>query len=155
MQSAEVVSIKPNEIEDELKRLRAERDAVARKRAAREAAEAPHRELEAERIALANDQAIEDAESAIGPVGKKIAVVQTDLGVVIVKRPHAALFKRFQDRGKATSKEQGELVRPSLVYPELAAFETICEELPATLLRCANAVAELAGIRADEIAAKL
>lgn len=153
---AEVINLDPSaEINSELERVRAARAAIARAREQREAIEAPHRKLAEEELALKNEQAIELAEQEHGLAGKKIAIVGTDLGVVIVKRPHAALFKRFQDRGKTSSKELDELVRPCLVYPTVTEYERICDELPATLLHIADAVSGLAGVRAEHIAGKL
>jgi hypothetical protein len=144
-----------SEVDSELARVRAAREALERSRDERLKKGEAERRLAEEKLALENEQAIDLAEQEVGPIGKKIAVVNTDLGVVIVKRPHAAIFKRFQDRGKTDSKSLYELVKPSLVYPSLDGFERLCEELPATLLRCADAVSGLAGVRAEDIAGKL
>jgi hypothetical protein len=111
-------------------------------------------QLAEEKLNLANEQAVEAAEIEHGPVGTKIALVHTSLGVVIVKRPHVATFRKFQDRGKTESKYLLEYVRPCLVYPTLPEYERICDEEPATLARCASALHTLAGVRLEEISGK-
>lgn len=140
--------------DSELARVRAERAKLLEQREARLRAGEAAQRLADEKLALANEQAVEAAEQEIGAVGVKIAVVNTVLGVVILKRPHAATFRKFQDRGKTDSKYLYELVKPCLVYPSLADFELVCDELAATLLRCADAVSGLAGVRAEELSGK-
>ncbi len=120
----------------------------AEKAAARELAE----ELAREELALKNAQAVACAEDEIG-VGKFIAL-DTDLGVVIVKRCNALIFKKFQDVGKFTTHALEQLVMPCLVYPTADEFDSHLEILPATLTRCADAIATLAGVRAAENAGK-
>ncbi len=134
------------EVRAELAELRAKSEARA------EGTEAE--QLEALNRDLADARAIDKAETELGPVGKRILAVPTDLGVVIVKRPAAPTFKRFQDEGKTTTESLEKLVRGSLVYPDAATFDRIIEELPATLARVANAVCSLAGVRAEEVAGK-
>jgi len=114
----------------------------------------PAEELAAEKQGLLDDEALEQAELEHGPVGKKIAVVQTELGAVIVKRPHAAIYKRYQDRGQTKTKDIDQFVRTCIVYPSKTRFDEILEEQPATLLRVADACVMLAGFRAEEVSAK-
>jgi hypothetical protein len=111
-------------------------------------------QLEALNRELADARAIDKAETELGPVGKRILAVHTDLGVVIVKRPAAPTYKRFQDEAKTTTESLEKLVRGSLVHPDAATFDRIVDELPATLARVANAVCALAGVRAEEVAGK-
>jgi hypothetical protein len=141
----------PNKRLDEIKRRRAE-IAAARERRAEERARAAAVE-DAERE-LADDEALEKAEIEIGPVDVMIALVDTPLGQIIMKRPHAATFKRFQDRENKKSEYVLEFIKPCRVYPDLAAFERILEALPATAIRCANAAARLAGVRNNEVSEK-
>lgn len=135
-------------------------DAVRAKRAAIEAAKASRAEedllaqVESEELDLKNAEAIAAAEAEHGPVGKKIAVVETDLGVVILKRAHALVFRRFQDEAKFTHAQIDKLIRPCVVYPRGDALDRILDELPATALRLANAIARLAGQRAEDVAGK-
>jgi hypothetical protein len=136
----------------ELAELRKQRAALATARAKREAERGAADELEAERRALADEQAIESAE--VEHSGKKLAYVHTDMGVIILKRSNALLFKRFQDQGKFKSKDVEILVRPCLVYPSADAFDRIVDELPAVLIECGNAVARLAGQRTEDLQGK-
>lgn len=143
-----------NPEEAELKALRAERAAIAAARRAREAERSTGEQIVAERLALADDQAIDKAEAEHGPIGKRIALVRTDLGTVILKRAHPHIFKRYSDKGSIKSTDLEALVRPSLVYPEVGKFDAILEDLPATLMRCADAIAVLAGVRTEELQGK-
>jgi hypothetical protein len=111
-------------------------------------------QIEVEERAIRDREALAKAEADHGPVGKKIAVVQTAVGDVIVKRSNPLHFRRFQDAGKTTSDELERLVRPCVVYPDIPTFERWLEEQPAALLRCANAICELAGIRTKEVEGK-
>ena len=135
----------------------AERQARARLEAER-TADRERRELEeqlaAEQLETKNAEAIAAAEAEHGPVGKSLEVVHTSSGVVIVKRPHSALFRRFQDSGKQTTAEYEKLINPCVVYPTLPELVRWTEIEPATTLRVANAVCTLAGIRSSEVAGK-
>ena len=150
----EVVSKSAGDVDSQLKELRAKRAALAEARQARELQRTPDEQLADERQALLDDQAIDSAEVEHGPVGKKIAVVKTAMGAIILKRAHAAMFKRFQDKGSLKHDDLDRLVRHCLVHPASAAFDQIMDELPATMLRCADAVSVLAGVRGEDVAAK-
>lgn len=143
-----------DEIAKRLAEVRAKRSELANKAAAREAARSAADQLEQEELALKNAQAIEDAETTHGTVGKKIAVIDTDLGVIIVKRTNPVLFKRFQDKASIKTDDCDKLARPCLVYPDASTFDRIIEELPATLTRVANAIAALAGTRVEDVTGK-
>jgi hypothetical protein len=138
--------------EQRLAAIKAERASLAKAREARESAAAVLAEVEREAMALEADKAMAEAEEKYG--ASKIAAVHTDLGVVIVKRPHAALFKRFQDSGEATYLEFEKLVRPCVVYPDTTKLDRILDELPATMARLGSAVAILAGVRMKEAQGK-
>jgi hypothetical protein len=136
---------------------------LAAKKASRDAEAEAKRELESVMRELADAQAICDAEEKHGQCleygaavadGRKIAVVRTDLGSVIVKRPNHLIFKRFQDSGEANAQEFDRLVRPCLVHPDGATFDRYIEDQPAILARVAGAVATLAGVRMKELAGK-
>lgn len=107
-------------------------------------------EIEREELALANDKMIASAVSEYGELGVMIATVDTSAGVVIVKRPNALLFRKFQDEGKFTTAAFHKLVSPCVVCPSPDRFEQVINELPAVLSRCADAVATLAGAKAQE-----
>lgn len=140
--------------EEKLAEVRARRAELERQRAEREAERALQEQLEAETRALADEEAIAKAEDDHGPVGKRIALVRTDMGVIILKRPNPVLFRRFQDQGKTTHDALDKLVRPSVVHPDHATFDRILDELPATMTICANSVCVLAGVRTEEAAGK-
>ncbi len=129
------------------------RVAEARRETMRAARERPD-EVEAEEIGARDEEAIADAEDAHGAVGKKIFVVRTDLGCVILKRPHPAHYKKFRDKGEGDTVAFERLVRPSVVYPDAVKLDLIFDELAGVLDRCANAVVELAGFRAKEVSGK-
>ncbi len=96
--------------------------------------------------------AILKAESEYG--AKRIAVCTTPMGCVIVRRPHAVTFKRFQDKGDAKNADCETLVRKCLAHPDAAGFDRIVEEYPGIVVTAANAVVELAGINAREVSGK-
>lgn len=135
-----------------LARIRAEAEAI---NTARTSAPPPIEEqiAQAERE-LADAKALAAAVCDHGPLGKAIAQIDTDLGVVIVKKPHHVAFRRFQDKGDYDSAANEALVLPCLVYPSAARFDEIIKELPATLTRCSDAVVVLAGFRAKAVGGK-
>lgn len=132
--------------------------ARARKRKAESARESIASEaalaaqVEAEERAALDEEAIAKAEAEFG--AGKIAIVSTELGCVIVKRPNPVLYKRFRDKESAKTSDLESLVRPCLVYPDSARFDAMLEEQPATLDRVADRVVYLAGFRAKELSAK-
>jgi hypothetical protein len=111
-------------------------------------------EVEAEERGVSDARAVASAEEEHGAQGVQIAAITTRLGVVIVKRPTASLFRRFQDQGKTDHAALDKLVRPCLVHPDKSAFDALLDELPATLVLLADAVVELAGARAREVSGK-
>lgn len=157
------MSVVNKTVEEELAEVRAKRAALTASKAQRDVDAELSALLEREKRALLDDEQIAAAEEKFGQAleygtgpaeGRKIAVVRTDLGVVIVKRPHHVLFKRFQDSGEANAEEFDKLVRPCLVHPDSSAFDRYLENQPAILSRVAGAVATLAGIRMKELSGK-
>ena len=140
--------------EEKLAQIRASRTAVANARASRSALQAIKDEIEAEEQALVDEQALDKAEQEIGPIGKKIMVVETPVGSIIVKRANHLVFKKFQDMQSLKTADLEKLVRPCIVHPEASKVDRIFEDLPATLVRVANAVSTLAGARAEEVSGK-
>jgi hypothetical protein len=139
------------ELRARLESIKAERARLAEERELR-GQSLPDR-IEAEERALRDEIAIADAETAHGPVDKRIAIVNTSNGVVIVKRANHVLFRRFQD-SKLNVDECEKLVRPCLVHPDKATFDRWAEEEPAIIVRAANALGTLAGIRGEEASGK-
>jgi outer membrane murein-binding lipoprotein Lpp len=157
MSGARIAAVEPpkvDEIAARVDELRAKRAKIAEDRRQREIARAPAELLALEEQGLADDQAIEAAEIEHGPVGKQIMTINTDLGVIIVKRSHPNMFKRFQDKGSTRTEDLDKLVRHCLVHPDPPAFDRILKELPASLLRCADAVSFLAGVRMEDVTGK-
>lgn len=141
--------------EDLERRLAAARErkraAEAKRQATQAAADALAKVETEEREAL-DEEAIANAEAEHG--ANKIGIVRTDLGAVIVKRPHPAHYKRFRDRESAKTQDLEKLVRPCVVYPDATRFDAMLDEQPAILDRVANQVVELAGFRAREVSGK-
>lgn len=142
----------PKTVQQELAELEAKREAIALRREAFANAEAEADKLAAAQRGLADDEKIEALELEHGT--RKIAVLRTELGAVVVKRPHLNTFRKFQDHGATDSEALGKLVRPCLVHPDVANFEKICAERPATLMQVANACIRLAGVRSEDLAGK-
>jgi len=134
--------------------LRAKRAELAAARQAGVEARAQARALGLEQLALRDEVALDDAIDKHGDVDVSIAVVQTDKGMIILKRASAMKFRRFQDKGAATTEDVNALVRPCVVWPSQGELDVILEELPATLLRMASAVITLAGQKSDDLAKK-
>lgn len=148
---------------DELTEIRKKLAELAERKLQRDLEYDAKRVVETQKRELLDEEAISAAEEKYGRSieygerlieGRKIALVRTDLGVVIVKRPNQVLFKRFQDSGESSWDELDKLVRPCLVHPDSATFDRYLEEQPGIFGRVANAVATLAGIRMKEIAGK-
>jgi len=110
--------------------------------------------VEAAERSAKDEEAIAAAEAEHGPTGRALRVIRTSFGCVILKRPSPIHYKRFRDVGKANTTAFEKLVRPCVIYPDASALDRILEEEPATLDRCANAVVELAGFRAEELSEK-
>lgn len=137
-----------------LRELRAQRAQLVAAREARAAEQAEAEEIAAEERALRDEQALNDAIEKHGPLGTHVAVVETRLGKVILKRASAMKFRRFQDQGDATTEDVAALVRPCVVHPTPGELDNILDELPASLLAMASAVIALAGQRSAEVAKK-
>lgn len=142
------------ELRERIEVARRERARIQAEREAAVAARDLQEKLEAEERALKNESAIADAEAAHGPVGKRIAVVETQAGAVILKRPHSALFRRFMDAGETTTDELDKLIGPCLVYPDRSTYDRWAEDEPAITMRAANAICTLAGVRGKELSGK-
>ncbi len=102
----------------------------------------------------AEQEALAELEDAKGKVGSHLAVIETEMGIIVVERPHVANFRKFQDAGKFTAEALEKLARPCVVYPDKARFDSIITEYPGVLIAVADAVVELAGARKREQAGK-
>lgn len=142
------------EAQKKLRELKTQRAALVAAREAGEASRAEAREIEEAERALRDEQALNDAIEKYGDVGVQIAVVETSLGNVILKRASAMKFRRFQDASPITTHDVETLVRPCVVHPSLAEFDIIMHDLPAVLQRLGSAVIALAGQKSEELAKK-
>lgn len=145
----------------ELESLRAELSELQAKKAERDAERAKKNELVEARAEIArakldleNAEVIDRFEEELGERGERWEGVDTPAGIVIVKRPHPATYKRFRDRGKYNSQSLDELVRPCLAHPDKSEVASILNEYPAVLDHLADAVVELAGARNKEVSEK-
>jgi hypothetical protein len=143
-----------DEVDEELAQLRKRSAELAVARAAREAAQSRANTIAQLKREIEDGEAIEAAEAEHGEIGKEISVVETDMGVMIVKRAHVAAFKKFQDQGKLKTTDLERLVMPCIVYPSADRRDEILERLPATLSRLAGAIAALAGAKIEEVSSK-
>jgi hypothetical protein len=150
-------------IKAKLLALKEKREAIEAKREERIAKLLPDEMLaEAER-ALADEEALEAAEAEHGPANedsdettsrRRIAVVRTSLGIVILKRAEPVVMKAYRAEKKDTPEVTDKFVKPCLIYPDRRRFNEMVEEQPFILDRCANAIGVLAGVRVREVAGK-
>ena len=85
-----------------------------------------------------------------GVPGKRIVVLETPDGLVVVKRPTITKFKGFQDTETKTLDVQEGLVRDCLLYPDQRAWNALVDAQPGIVMRAANAVVFLAGVRVND-----
>ena len=136
------------QLEAELAAARAANAANVAARTERAELSALKEAIEREKNALRDAPAIEKAELEHG--ADKIATVVTRLGAVVLKRPHSASYRRFQDQASSKSEDVIKLVRPCVVYPTAAELDRILDEQPGVLARLADAVATLADAAQEE-----
>lgn len=141
-------------IEEEIAELRAKRRELEKVREQREQEAAPAARLAAERLRLKNDEAITAAIAEHGPVGDKIGILETRLGVVIVKRANHLHWNRFASLKDIKPADCDRLIRSCLVYPDAATWEAWSEEQPAIPPQVVLVIGELAGLRAEEVSGK-
>jgi hypothetical protein len=143
------------ELEARIKKAREDRAAFDRQREEREELAALRRQAAREENALRDAPHIAKMEEEHGPIGEKIAVVETDLGAIVVKRPTQLHYRRFQNKSSMSTDEVWALVKPCIVYPTIKEAEAILEELPGTLMPgLSDAVIGLAGHRTKEVEKK-
>lgn len=129
--------------------------AAAARRAAREASEAAAVELaKLEREADETEQ-LEELEAKHGKLDEKIAKVDTNSGMIVVKRPAKLVFDKWQRKGEDRSKkDDDDLFTHCLLHPSRAEAERYFEAEPFAFTRCLNRVAVLAGVRMAELSGK-
>lgn len=143
-----------SELEARLAKARAAREAIDSAALERRNLELLRLEVEAAERAVVEAEAISALEETHGPIGRVIDVVATREGAVVVRRPEAITFRKFQDKASFKTVDLEAFVRPCLLYPSREAFDRLCEVVPAALTLAANAVARLGGMGQEEIAGK-
>lgn len=140
-----------------LAELKAARAQLAADREARATLTA-EQQIAIEERALADDQALARAESEIGALDREIKSVDTDMGVVIVKRAHPAVYRRFSAKMTRSASggldEARELASACRVHPSAEELDRIFERMPHVAVQCASKIIELAGARSEEVNAK-
>lgn len=140
------------ELERRLAAARVELEEVERAREERSADAAKLAKVEAVERELSDTKAIAAAEADLG-VGK-FAIVRTELGAVIVRRPNHMHYRRFINLKDPGSDDAMRLVLTCLVHPARAAFEVLADELPGVPILAAGAVVDLASGRRVEVEGK-
>jgi hypothetical protein len=74
--------------------------------------------------------------------------------VVILKKPHHVIFRKFQDLGEYNQVECEKLVRSCLVHPDKSEFDRYIQEQPGILVPLANLACALAGVKVGAAAGK-
>lgn len=133
--------------------LEARRAELAARREARAAEAEVNAETRALELEVADAEAIDKAETELGVEGKQIAIVRTDLGCVIIKRPTGAAYQRFVDSDLKT-KDAEAFVKSCRVHPEQLGFARILSERPGVLSTLADKAVELAGFKRKEVQGK-
>lgn len=128
-------------------------------RARRAAAAAHTDDLATVKRAIERERTIAALEEkhGVGCVGTKVAVIDTRLGCVAVKRPTGPAYKAFQEavaRDGYMDKHVQTLVRPCVAHPDLEAFDRITSELPGVPGILAGLIVDLAKGHAREVSGK-
>lgn len=88
----------------------------------------------------------------------EIRSVNTPLGAVVLKKPGHQVFRRFTRKANSNKpiddNDVWDLVKPCIVYPDIARVETIVEEYPATTMLLGEKAMELAKGKSAEIEGK-
>jgi hypothetical protein len=137
------------DLDARLKAAKAKKAEIEARRQAKAAEVASLAEVEAAEREAREAEIIENAESEIGAIGDKIAIVRTSAGMIVVKRCHPNVFRRFADQASFKTKDYLQLVSGSIVHPDKATFDAMLEEAPGILVACADAVLRLAGAAAQ------
>lgn len=103
---------------------------------------------------IADEPHIAKAVEEHGAIGEMIAVMHTQSGAVIVKRPQQAAWRRFSDSDTLKGKDVHRLAYDCLVYPSRADFDRICDAHPAALEQVGVLITDLASVRARDLAGK-
>lgn len=159
------MSDETQKLEERAARARAEMAERAKRREERDAAQRAQREVEALELENRIDAAIEDAEADGLEIGKTFVRVDvsypdgTLIGAVLLKAPHPLKWGAFENqigsaKGRKNDELRDQLWHGCLVWPDVATAEGYVEAQGFNRQRFADAIAELAGIKREEIAKK-
>jgi hypothetical protein len=140
-----------DELEERLAAVRAQRAALAEAAAGR-LLPSTEEQLANEERCLKEDEAFDAFSKEHG--ARAVALIRTEVGAVILRRPHIAAFRKFQDAGGLTSDTAEELVKASLLYPSKPELDKMLRQLPGILTGLASQCVELSGFRNQELKAK-
>lgn len=141
----------PDELEAQLAAIRARRAALAETAQAR-LTPTLDEQVALEARALEEDELLERFQLEHG--ARAVAIIRTEAGAVIVRRPHIAAYRKFQDRGALTSDSAEELVKSCLLHPSKPELDKVLRLIPGVLVTLASACVELAGHRTADLGAK-
>ena len=139
--------------------LRANLAAARKARSNREAEQADEAEAESMRAELRKIEHGEEGAAALAEAQTEhgadaVGLLLTNEGPIVLKKPHAATFRKFQDAGKYDSDAVDALVRPNICYPSKDKFDEINDKQPAMLMQAASLVCSLAGQQIAAISEK-
>jgi hypothetical protein len=140
--------------QEELRALRAQAAEAQARREQLQAQREAELELATVKRQLRDEQVLAKLIEEHGPVGVKLATVDTPLGLVILRPATPLKFRRFQDKGSFSYDDVCALVRPCVLHPPPGELDALLDEYPATLTRIGSAVVSLAGHRMDDVAKK-
>jgi hypothetical protein len=110
------------------------------------------REVKLKAARVEAQPAIESARSEYGEDG--IAIFETHLGIVIVRRPKHHIYRRFLDAKSINTNATEQLVSACRVYPDRPTFDRVLEEAPHTLMLFADRIVDLCKRNAKEATKK-
>lgn len=139
-------------VQEQLIEIRAQRDKQTADRTKRDEEKKLVAELEREKQALTDDEALSDLEAKYA--ASRIRAVPTDIGLVVVQRPRAPEYQRFVDKADATYAAANSFVAPCVLYPTAQRFAAMLDEMPGLLPNLLNTVVELAGVQLKDRAGK-
>ena len=142
----------PNPTQTELDAVRAERAELAARAEARALA-ADADTLAEEKSALAAERVLDEAQAAHGV--RSVGIVHIPAaGSFVLRKPHHAAYRKFQDNTEASSAGAIELVKSCLLYPTKPEFDRVLAASPGILTELANNCVTLAGFRKTELKGK-
>lgn len=103
---------------------------------------------------IADEPAIAKAVEEHGAIGEMISVIHTPAGVVIVKRPRGAVWRKFSETHDIKSSDVLSFVKNCLVHPGKTEVEDIFEAYPVALETVAEQAKLLASVRVRDMAGK-